>query len=880
MNLTDGVLKYTLPNGFTVLLKSNHTAPVAAVYLHVKAGYFQEPDKWNGIAHVIEHLMFKGTPRRPAPEQIAREIRDAGGVLNAGTYYEETNYYIVVPSDKLHRALDIQADMIQQSAIDADELARELEVIVQESMMKRDNPAAMLNETLLEMAHDTHRIRRWRIGHPEMLRGFRREDLLGFMAQNYAPNQMILSVVGDINLEETQRWIAELWGSLPPASLAREVSPIEPPRSGFRSARVTADIRQKLLQIHLPAPPELHPDTVPLAVLGSVLSDGRSARLYRRLKEDLQVAQSAWAGYEGFEQMGAISLGAECRTDDPLTVAVELWREAAKLKAEPVQQEELERIKARIAMRRLSAQEEVLGVARSLASYEALGDYRLADTFIEELNAVTPEDVQRVARLYLNLDKATLLEYLPSDLNIPAHLTQTVESALRTVDVSAQASAKFDSSERITAGVVTEASGVGGVLLAEEEPVEIALPHGGTLRFLRRGDLPLVSLQILFPGGRSLETDQRSGIASLLLKSLLKGTASYTAEELANQLEGMGTNLSPQLGMEYLGVSLKSLSEQFASSVDILREVLYAPTLPPDEIEKEKQALFADMRRQQDNPSSLAYDLFAEAYFGASHPYGQPALGRQAVLESASRDDLQQWLAGHLHSGKWVVAIVGNLTTEQALAAAERLIPPSVPEIPTLPTAPLLLDTPMETERAIQRDKKQTAAMMGFDAPTITSDDRAAMIVLNSLTTGMGRRFFRAVRGENALAYTVTSFVRSRMGAGNFVTYTATAPDKEQFARQLLLAEIERLRTEPVSKEEISAAKATLIGEYAIGMQSFGAQSGELAAGFIYGWAMDEPQRYLERIRAVTPAEVQRVAQQYLDTASAVVGVVRGTVSE
>ena len=117
MNLTDGVVKYMLPNGLTVLLKENHTAPVAAVYLHVKAGYFQEPDEWNGIAHVIEHLLFKGTARRPKPEQIASEIRDAGGVLNAGTYYEETNYYIVVPSEQTALALDIQADMIQQSSI-------------------------------------------------------------------------------------------------------------------------------------------------------------------------------------------------------------------------------------------------------------------------------------------------------------------------------------------------------------------------------------------------------------------------------------------------------------------------------------------------------------------------------------------------------------------------------------------------------------------------------------------------------------------------------------------------------------------------------------------------------------------------------------------
>ncbi len=877
MNLTDGVLKYTLPNGLTVLLKENHTAPVTAVYLHVKAGYFQESDTWNGIAHVIEHLLFKGTARRPKPEQIASEIRDAGGVLNAGTYYEETNYYIVVPSDKAALALDIQADMIQSSLIDADELARELEVIVQESMMKRDNPGAMLNETLHEMAHDMHRIRRWRIGHPETLRGFRREDLLGFLAQNYAPNHMILSVVGDISLTEIQHKIAELWGSLPRNPAERELSPPEMPRTGFRSGRVTSDIKQRLLQISLPAPPELHPDTVPLAVLGSVLSDGRSARLYRKLKEELQIAQSAWAGYEGFEQMGIITLGAECRADDPLTVAVELWREAARLKTESIRPDELERIKTRIAMRRLSAQEEVLGVARSLASYEALGDYRLSDTFIDELNKVTPDDVQRVANAYLNLDKASLLEYLPNDLEIPAHLSETVEAALRAADSPSLPVIALPNTARIQPQ--NAEAGLAAITLANEiEPIEIPLGQG-VLRFLPRRDLPLVSLQILFPGGRGLETTENCGVGSLLLKSLMKGTASYNAEELANRIEGLGASIVPQQGMEYFGFSLKALRDTLPETIELLQEILFAPTLSDEEIAKEKQAIFAEMRRHQDNSTGLAYDLFAEAYFGAAHPYGQPSLGREEAIERLTRADLTEWMARHLATAGYVVAIVGDLTLEEAQATAERLVPHNTHDAAVYPSPIATITAPTMQENVLVRDKKQTATMLGFDAPIIDSDDRVPMVVLNGIMAGMGRRIFRAVRGDNALAYTATSFVRSRKYAGNFITYTATAPENEQFARQLLLAEVERLRTEPVPTDEIEAAQATLIGEYAIGMQSFGAQSGELAAGAIYGWQLDEPRRYLERVRTVTAADIQRVSLQYLDPARAVAGVVRGTAS-
>src|SRR5258706_10888096 len=159
--ITENVTRETLPNGLTLLIKENHTAPVVALLAAVQAGYFHEEDRVSGIAHVIEHMMFKGTPDRPEDEQFAREIRELGGTLNAGTSYEETSYYVVAPSRHIEQAMEIQADACQNALFDAEELAKEIEVIVQESLQKRDNPTAMLVESLYELAYDLHRIRRW-----------------------------------------------------------------------------------------------------------------------------------------------------------------------------------------------------------------------------------------------------------------------------------------------------------------------------------------------------------------------------------------------------------------------------------------------------------------------------------------------------------------------------------------------------------------------------------------------------------------------------------------------------------------------------------------------------------------------------------------------
>ena len=223
-----------------------------------------------------------------------------------------------------------------------------------------------------------------------------------------------MAIVGDIDSAEALALVERTWGDVPRGNLQRETSPIEPRREEFRYKRITGEHKQRLLLFHLPAPSILHPDAPPLLVLSAILSDGRSARLFRRLKEDLQIANSVWASYETFEQMGLFKIGAECIADDPLPVEAAIWAEVRRIQTTPVLESELRRVKTRIESSRLYSQEEVFGMARTLATYELLGDYRLADVFTERLHAVTSKDVQRVAQTYLQLPAATLLEYLPA----------------------------------------------------------------------------------------------------------------------------------------------------------------------------------------------------------------------------------------------------------------------------------------------------------------------------------------------------------------------------------------------------------------------------------------------------------------------------------
>src|SRR3954463_6788673 len=237
----NSIHRTVLPNGLTVLVQEDHSAPVVAIVTYVKAGYFDETDDQNGLAHALEHMFFKGTKKRGVGD-IAKETKASGGYLNAHTIYDNTTYYPVQPSSGFAKALDIQADAYANSVIAADELAKEMEVIIQEAKRKSDNPPAVATETLYELLHDAHRMRRWRIGREPGLRAFTREKMNGFYRNFYRPSNTILVISGDVDTAEALRRVEEFYGALQSGEPKRRPGPSEPDHTGFRYRELAGDI--------------------------------------------------------------------------------------------------------------------------------------------------------------------------------------------------------------------------------------------------------------------------------------------------------------------------------------------------------------------------------------------------------------------------------------------------------------------------------------------------------------------------------------------------------------------------------------------------------------------------------------------------------------
>ena len=406
-----------LDNGLTVVIREDHSAPVVAILKHVAAGYFDEPDERTGISHVLEQMYFKGTPTRE-PGQIAQQTKAAGGYLNASTIYDHTTYYTVLPAFAFAEGLDIQSDALINSVIDEGELARELEVIVQEAKRKLDNASAVARESNFELLFDQHRIRRWRIGKEAELRQLTRAMVLDFFHSFYRAGTTVIAVAGAVDTGAAIKAIEQRYGPLRAGQPPRDRGPAEPERQEFRYREMTGDVRQTRVEIGWRTQPTLHADTPALDVLSVVLGQGRAARLYRQVRDTGLAAGISANNYTPTE-LGVFGVSAEVEPADTHASLRAIFRTIAGAH-EGIAADELTRAQSIIEARMLRGLESMEGQANFLAEWQGLGDWRLGLAYLDQAMALTPAQIADVARRYLTLDRAAVLAYRPASADLIA----------------------------------------------------------------------------------------------------------------------------------------------------------------------------------------------------------------------------------------------------------------------------------------------------------------------------------------------------------------------------------------------------------------------------------------------------------------------------
>ena len=826
---------YTLDNGLKVILIENHRAPVVSMLVWVKAGSTAErPDEY-GLAHLIEHMLFKGTAKR-GPGQVAAEVEAAGGDINAYTSYDETVYYIDMASRFAGKGLDILADMVFTPTFDPGEFAREKEVVLEEVRMGEDDPSRELSRALFDTAYQTHPYGRPVIGYSKSIQGFTRDLAADYHKRWYRPDNMVLVVAGDFKPDQVKPMIAELFGRssdglVPTMNLPEESAP-----KGMRIKILRSDVKTVQMALAFPIPAFDSEDIESLDLLSAVLGRGRTSRLYQTVKRDLGLVNGVSAWSYTPQDPGLFGVNAMLTPKDLLPAVKAIMSEIAELGQSGVRPEELDRARLNMESDFIYSRETMSGEARTVANFEALaGDFRYKDEYLAALEKVTPADLKSAAAEYLKPDRLTLVVQLP-------------EKAL----------------PDLTDAQIRQAVEQGAQAVLQDKVVKYKLSNGATLLVKADPSLPLVAVRAAFLGGVRFEDKKTNGLNNLMAEIWDRGTKQKSSEELAEAVENIAGEVSSFSGRNSFGVTAEFLSRYLDQGLALFAEVLTQPNFTPEEVEKARPNILSAIKRKQDQMTARVFRLFnATIYQG--HPYSMDELGVPETVAALTAKDVQDYYDTWARPENAVISVVGDVDPELIKARLEELLKGWDGKAPsfTPPQAP----TPWQGLKTAQDDvdRAQAHLVLGFPAPGLDQPDRYALEVLDSVLSGMGGRLFIKLRDRQSLAYSLSSFYSPGLDVGSFGFYIAFEPSKYDQVKTGLEEIINELKTKPVTDQELTGAKEYILGGYEIGLQKYSSQAANYAFNELYGLGYEYQDRFVAGINAVTAEQVMQAAKKYLN---------------
>src|SRR2546427_525670 len=772
--------KVVLKNGLTVLIRDQQAVPLVSINTYVKAGYFDEDDRISGISHVVEHMFFKGTAKRPVGD-IARETHALGGSLNAYTYYDRTVYHTEVPAENMKKALEIQADALWNSTYDAQELKREIEVVLQENNKKLDNPGAVTSEKLYATAFQQHRMRRWRIGTPEGLRALTRDDMVAYVKKYYRPSNIILSIAGRFDVEETIAEVVKLYGSVPDEAQAveRANGPAEAEQANTRYSRQRGPIEQHHVALGFHAPGVLTDDARGLEVLAAILSQGRASILNQYVRDEKGLITSGSAGLMVFRDLGFFEIDFE--TAKPLDAQIGILAELENIKKYGLTKEQLARAKALIAQNHYHEIETLSGMAQDIAYYEALGDWKKSLSYLSAIQKVSADDVVRVAKKYLTFENLSAFEYFPESVTRMLNENDYRQAVLDKVSAATEQRAVQELS--VTAEIPATDESITHDLV---KPVEKrSILRGPDVYIVEDHRLPLVSFGLFYPGGRLYESPKNAGITELMLRTALRGTQRFNSEDTARRLENAGARIQVVNQPDFFGYLVDGLSGKLGQALEILMDILQQPVFQEDDLEKEKVLQLARIKNLRENNYAYPVSVFMQTLFG-EHAYARPAVGTEAAVQSITKEDLQTWFKTNQRPLVPTIVVVGDTQGTGLVAPlADMLTNEDLHEreIGSLPSPNLKAESKETVENT---SRQQTALVYGYPGISHSGNDRYGLVVLQNIVSGLGGRFFDAIREKQGLAYTVRTETTFFSKAGAVYTYVAFSPENETQVKESL----------------------------------------------------------------------------------------------
>ena len=829
-----------LKNGLTVHIIRDSRFPLVCTRLFVGTGSANETAEQAGISHVLEHMVFKGTEKRPKG-QVARDVESLGGYLNAATSFDKTWFITDMPAKHWKTGMDVVKDMAFHPSLDPAELEAEKNVIVSELKGGDDTPTRRLFEDLqvAGLAHTVYG--RPIIGFEKTIRAVTADDLRAYIRTWYQPQNMMLLVAGDIDPKAVLAHAEELFGDLKNDTILPEPAPVQlEGAAGGPRVEVTYGPWNKVyLGIALPAPALGDQRSIDLDVLAYALGGDGTSQFYRKYRYEKQLVDSISIGNMSLNRAGLFYMVAQLDADKVEPFWQEFTRDLAALDAGKITPDVIERARFNYedGMDRASETLDGLTSWKATVQFELGGPQGEANVR-HALAAVDSARLRQAQDLWLRPDQVRVRVLAPEKAKLPD------------LDAILQHNWPAPAVERQKAAAAAEKVG-------KREIVDLG--QGRTVILQPDRTIPYVSLEILRPGGNALLKPADQGLAQLTAATLTDGCGTRDLDAMERFVAERAASLSASAGVQSFTVSLTGPARFNADYFALLGDLLHKPTFAEKDVRRQADTLKAALVRRQDNPMSFMGSKINGFLFPGGQPYGFDGLGTTENQDRFGPGDVQAFWKQQ-NAQPWILSVAGDFDREKVLAFARSL---------PVPTAPAV-DVPQPTWGADKRlplslpGRQQAHLLLAFHAVPLDHPDAPALMLLESVLSGQSGLLFNKLRDEQGLGYTVTAFYRSLPEAGFMAFYIGTTPRNLDVARQGFSGIIKDIKTDLLPAELLAKGLNRMEGSYYRGRQSLGARADEAASERLLGQPQDFQKRLLEKAAKVTPEQLREVARKYL----------------
>ncbi|MCW5958858.1 MAG: insulinase family protein [Pyrinomonadaceae bacterium] len=843
--------KYTLSNGLDVILHVDRKLPIVHVNQWFHVGSANERPGRSGFAHLFEHMMFQGS--KNASRDYLEYVEAAGanlleGGVNGTTNQDRTNYFATVPSGNLENLLWVEADRLATlpEALTKENLDNQRAVVKNERRQGLENQPygrwfKLISENLFPKGHPYSTDV---IGSHEDLTAATEDDVREFFREYYTPNNLSLVIAGDFDVEQTKKWIEKYFGTIPAGpTLARPVKSV-PKLDGEKVVEVTDRVPLARTYFAYTAPAYFGKSDAELELVGTILTDGLSARLNKALMYDKQLASDVVAFGGGQPLSGAFLMWATARPGvDIKEIEKTIDQEIARLAKDGPTSEELDRAKTKWEFNFVAGLERIGGFGGKsdlLNQYNTfLGDPGKFVDDLERHRNVTVESVKNAVNTYLNTKNRLLVRFSPTKAGPPSNVAidRSVEPPL------------------------------GGDKPFKAPDVKTAkLENGIDVYVVEKPELPKVAVSLATRAGSVADPNGKAGTAVLTNRVMRRGTATRNALQIDETLGNLGTSISGGASKEAGGLNMEVLTRNLDQAMTVMSDVVLNPSFPAEEFEREKKQMLDGLAQAANNPNQIANRAAFMLAFGKDHPYGKPTGGLPSTVQAITREDLVNFHKTYWKPASSAIVFVGNVSLAEATALARKHFGSwsggSAPTVSIPPAKPVGVGKVFLINR---QDAAQTVVNHILPAPQRKSDDYYSLNLANAVYGGgFGTRLNLNLREDKGYSYGVFAFPQQYSKAGVWIASGGVQTDKTKESVVEFVQELKNLAgAKPISAKELETARLGKIRGYAQQFESYGRIAQQIISLWQEGLPMTDLQRETDEMARLTLIDVNNTAAKY-----------------